>query len=171
MVNMLKNKLKKIKIVISDVDGVLTDGGMYYSKNGDIMKKFHATDGMGVNILLRNGIPTVIITKEKNVIIKKWCEKMNVKKLYSGVLKKEEMMNKICEQFSVSNKEIAYIGDDVNDIKLMKMVGFSATPKDSVKIVQNNADYICKKNGGMGAFREMSDLILTTKFQNKIIWY
>lgn len=171
MINLLENKLKKIKIVISDVDGVLTDGGMYYSENGDIMKKFHVRDGMGVNILLRNGISTVIITKENNVIVKKWCEKMNVKKIYFGVLKKEKMLNNICKHFSVVNEEIAYIGDDVNDMKMMKMVGFSATPKDSVKIVQNNVDYICKKDGGMGAFREISDLILTTKFRNKIIWY
>ena len=85
----LRKKISKIKIVLTDVDGVLTDGGMYYTKEGDVMKKFHARDGMGVTLLRKNNIPTIIVTKEKNQIIKKWSKKMNVKKLYDGVQMKE----------------------------------------------------------------------------------
>ena len=78
---MLK-KCTSIKILLTDVDGVLTDGGMYYSANGDIMKKFNSKDGMGINILRKKNIPTIIITKEKTVIVKKWASKMNVKKVW-----------------------------------------------------------------------------------------
>ena len=87
----LKLKLKKIKVVITDVDGVLTDGGMYYSSKGDVMKKFYARDGMGVNILRRNKIPTIIVTKEKNPIIRKWAKKMNVYLVLDGIIKKEKV--------------------------------------------------------------------------------
>ena len=95
----MKQRCKKIKLVLTDVDGVLTDGGMYYTKEGDVMKKFHARDGMGVTLLRKNNIPTIIVTKEKNQIIKKWSKKMNVKKLYDGVQMKETVLEKICNEF------------------------------------------------------------------------
>ena len=113
----MKNEsLKKIKLVISDVDGVLTDGGMYYSARGDIQKKFHARDGMGISILKRNNIPTVIITKEKNQIVKKWASKMSVDRLFDGVKKKEILVPKLCKLYNLKEENIAYIGDDINDL-------------------------------------------------------
>ena len=81
----LENKLEKIKLVITDVDGVLTDGGMYYTKEGDVMKRFHARDGMGVTLLKNVGIPTIILTKEKTEMVKKWSTKMKVKELLDGI--------------------------------------------------------------------------------------
>ena len=81
----IKSKCKKIKLVLTDVDGVLTDGGRYYSEKGEIVKRFHVRDGMGINILLRNGIKTAIITKENSKIVKKWAKEMNVSKTYSGI--------------------------------------------------------------------------------------
>ena len=120
----MKNEsLKKIKLVISDVDGVLTDGGMYYSARGDIQKKFHARDGMGISILKRNNIPTVIITKEKNQIVKKWASKMSVDRLFDGVKKKEILVPKLCKLYNLKEENIAYIGDDVNDIGIMMKIG------------------------------------------------
>ena len=83
------NKCKKIRILLTDVDGVLTDGGMYYSNKGEVLKKFHARDGMGVNILRRNKIPTVIVTKEKTGIIRKWAKTMNIRLVLDGIIKKE----------------------------------------------------------------------------------
>ena len=156
----LTKKLNKIKIVLTDVDGVLTDGGMYYTKDGDIMKKFHARDGMGVTLLRKNNIPTIIVTKEKNKIIKNWAEKMNVKKLYDGIQKKEKILEKVCNEFSIKPSEVAFIGDDVNDLELLKIVGFSATPFDGHEIIKKNVDYSCKNNGGHTAFREIADLVL-----------
>lgn len=156
----LTKKLSKIKIVLTDVDGVLTDGGMYYSKEGDMMKKFHARDGMGVTLLRKSKIPTIIVTKEKNQIIKKWAQRMKIKKLYDGIQEKEKILEKICKEFSVKPFEVAFIGDDINDLELLKIVGFSAVPYDGHKLVKKNTDYTCKNNGGDAAFREIADLVL-----------
>ena len=114
-------KASKIKVVLTDVDGVLTDSGMYYSSKGDIMKKFHTRDGMGVTLLRKNHIPSVIVTKEKNEIIKQWSKKMKIDKLLMGVNKKEDVLEKICKSYGVQSSQICYIGDDVNDLGLLKL--------------------------------------------------
>lgn len=159
----LLSKCKKIKVVLTDVDGVLTDGGMYYSSKGDTMKKFHTRDGMGVTLLRKNKIPTILVTKEKNDIIKEWANKMKIKKLYDGVKKKEMILDQVCQQFKINPKEVAYIGDDVNDSRLLKIVGLSVTPNDGINDIKKNCDYVCKKKGGKGAFREIADLIISVK--------
>jgi 3-deoxy-D-manno-octulosonate 8-phosphate phosphatase (KDO 8-P phosphatase) len=164
-------KCKKIKFLLTDVDGVLTDGGRYYSKDGEILKKFHVRDGMGINILLRNNIKTIILTKEKSMITKKWAKDMNIFKVYSGLIKKEQVLTKICKQYKVNLDEIAFIGDDVNDVEVLKKVGFAVVPHDSVFQVKKIADFICKSSGGKGCFREISDLILLSKFSTKTKWY
>jgi YrbI family 3-deoxy-D-manno-octulosonate 8-phosphate phosphatase len=165
--SIVKNKCKNIKIILTDVDGVLTDGGRYYSEKGETLKKFHVRDGMGVNILLRNGIKTIIVTKENSKITKKWAKEMNVTKVISGSIKKEAELSKICREFNVSKKELAYIGDDVNDFNLLQLVGFSAVPNDANENIKKNVDYVCIKNGGNGAFREIVDIIFKEKFSNK----
>ena len=153
---------KQIKIVLTDVDGVLTDGGLYYSSTGDMMKKFHVRDGMGVSLLRKNGIPTVIVTKESTKMVKKWAKKMNAK-LYDGIIYKEKILPKICKEYDVSLSEIAYIGDDVNDVNLLKLIGLSAVPKDGTIMAKKFSKYICKTNGGNGVFREVAELILSAK--------
>ena len=159
--------IKKIKLLISDVDGVLTDGGMYYSAKGDIQKKFHARDGMGISILKRNGIPTVIITKEKNEIVKKWTSKMNVDRLFQGIKQKEKLLPKLCDLYNLNEENIAYIGDDVNDLEIMKKIGFSVAPKDGNIEVKKIANHISKINGGEGVLRDVCDLLISTKFRIK----
>ena len=166
-----KKDCKKIRLVITDVDGVLTDGGRYYSKSGEKLKKFHVRDGMAVNLLLRNGIKTIILTKERSEIVKKWSKDMNVSKIFMGIREKESLLPKICGIFDLQKEEIAFIGDDVNDIELMKKVGFSVTPNDGIKLAQQTAKYICKQEGGKGAFREFADLILFIKFPNQKNFY
>ena len=163
----IKQKCKKVKLLITDVDGVLTDGGRYYSKEGEVLKKFHVRDGMGVNILLRNNIKTIILTKEKSMITKKWAKDMNISQVYSGFTKKELALTQICKKYKVSLKEIAFIGDDINDLEVLEKVAFSAVPNDAVIQVKKIADYICKASGGKGCFREISDLILLSKFSYK----
>ena len=111
----ISKKCKKIKIVLTDVDGVLTDGGMYYTKEGDIMKRFHTRDGMGVTLLRKINIPTIIITKEKTPMVKNWSSKMKIKKLYDGIIKKESMIEIISKKFQINSEEMAYIGNDIND--------------------------------------------------------
>ena len=156
-------KLKKIRLLISDVDGVLTDGGMYYSEKGEILKKFNTRDGMGVEILLHSKINTILLTRENSNIVKKRGAKIKAAATYIGISNKESELKKICKKFQVSLAEIAYIGDDLNDLEIMKLVGFAATPLDGVKDIQKIADYVCKNNGGHGAFREIVDLIVLSR--------
>ena len=160
---LLIKKFQKIRLVLTDVDGVLTDGGMYYTKEGDIMKRFFVRDGMGVNLLKRKGIPTIIVTKEKNIVTKKWSDNMNIEKLYQGIIKKEDILEKVCKDYGLQTEEIAYIGDDVNDLELLKSVGLSAAPSDASDDVIKLCDFTSKHGSGNGAFRELVDLILFTQ--------
>lgn len=159
----LFKKFQQIRLVLTDVDGVLTNGGMYYTKNGDTMKRFFVRDGMGVNLLKKQGIPTIIVTKEKNIITKKWSDNMNIEKLYWGIIKKEDILEKVCKDYGIKSQEVAYIGDDINDLELLKLVGLSATPSDALDDVIKLCDYVCKHSSGNGAFRELTDLILFVK--------
>ena len=157
---------KEIDLVITDVDGVLTDGGRYYSKEGENLKKFHVRDGMGINLLLRNKIKTIIVTKEDSPIVKKWAKDMNISAVYNNAIIKELELPKICKKFNTKPNKILFIGDDVNDIEIMQSVGFSATPLDGNYKVKKISDYICNVDGGKGVFRELADLILKSKNYN-----
>ena len=159
----LYKKFKKIKLVLTDVDGVLTDGGMYYTTQGDIMKKFHTRDGMGVTLLRKYNIPTILITKDKTKMVKQWAAKMKVEKLYDGIIKKNMILDKVCNAFNLKSDEIAYIGDDVNDVPLLKAVCLAVTPNDGTKEAKSVSHYICNLKGGEGAFREFADLIISTR--------
>jgi len=157
----LAHRCSKIKLVITDVDGVLTDGGMYYTSKGDVMKRFFVRDGMGVTLLRKNNIPTIIITKEETEMTRQWAKKMKIAKLYEGVIQKELILEKICKNFRVKPDEIAYIGDDVNDVELLKRIGLAVVPNDAIDEVKKICHYKCKTNSGHGAFRELADLILS----------
>jgi len=156
----LKSKCKKIKLLISDVDGVLTDGGMFYSSRGEQLKRFHTRDGMGIELLLQKKIPTVLITKEKSKIAEKRAKKIRAASIYIGILEKEKKLPEIRKKFNVMNNQIAYIGDDVNDLSLLSQVGFSASPYDATDSVKKQVDYVCKSRGGEGVLREIADLII-----------
>ena len=162
---------KKISLILTDVDGVLTDRSRYYSKNGENIKKFHVRDGMGINILLRNDIKTIIVTKERSEIVKKWAKDVNIHRVLMGIKNKETVLTKLCKEFNLQPNQIAFIGDDVNDLPLLKLVGISASPCDAINQVKNSVKYVCTCNGGQGAFREFADFILTQKFSKKLIWY
>ena len=164
MKKLLLSKIKKIEILLTDVDCVLTDCGMYYDKRGDSMKKFHARDGMAVTLLRKKRIPTIIVTKEKTIIVRKWAKRMKVYKTYDGIIDKVSILSKICKTFNVKSEQVAYIGDDVNDLELLKNVGFSAVPNDAISEAKIIADYICKTNGGNGVLREIADLVISAKF-------
>ncbi len=164
MKKLLLSKIKKIEVLLTDVDCVLTDCGMYYDKRGDSMKKFHTRDGMAVTLLRKKSIPTIIVTKEKTIIVRKWAKRMKVYKTYDGIVDKVSILSKICKTFNVKSEQVAYIGDDVNDLELLKSVGFSAVPNDAISEAKIIADYICKTNGGNGVLREIADLVISAKF-------
>lgn len=164
----LIEKCVKIKLVLSDVDGVLTDGGMYYSKNGEELKKFNTRDGMAIEILHNNNIKSGIITKENSKIVKQRTQKIKPDLVLIGIQKKELELPKICKKFNISNNQIAYIGDDINDLSIMNLVGFSACPKDAVDEIKKISDYISNYSGGSGVLREISDLIISIQNRSKI---
>lgn len=153
-------KLKNIKILITDVDGVLTDGGLYYTSDGLIMKKFNVKDGMGMKLLRDNGIKNAIISTDTSELIKIRGERLKVDYLYLGVWDKENKMLEICKKENVSPEQVAFIGDDVNDIGIIDNVGLSACPNDAVYDIKKKVDIILKNDGGKGAYREFANLIL-----------
>jgi YrbI family 3-deoxy-D-manno-octulosonate 8-phosphate phosphatase len=158
----LKEKLEKIKLVITDNDGVLTDTGVYYSEKGEELKRFSIRDGMGVERLRKYaGIETIIITGEKSGSVKSRAKKLGIKEFYLGVDNKLELFDEILERNKVGAVNIAFIGDDVNDLKLMEKVGFKATPADGTIFIKKIADYICENKSGNGAFREVAELIIS----------
>ena len=156
-------KCKKIKLILTDVDGVLTDGCMYYSSSGEELKKFHTRDGMAVELLLQKNIKTIIITKEKSKIVTSRAKKIKVFKVYSGIKQKDKILNQICTKFKVTPDETTFIGDDVNDEKIMKLVGLSFAPSDATQTIKNIADIITNTEGGQGVLREVTDKILLSQ--------
>jgi len=160
--NKIRDKCKRIRLILTDVDGVLTDGGMYYTEKGEMMKKFNTRDGMAVE-LSKYDVKTIFVTRENSKIAVKRAQKVKADDVFIKVTKKESLLPIICKKYKVKLEEIAYIGDDINDLVIMKMVGFCATPNDGMGAVKSIAHYICKKNGGQGAFREFADLIILSK--------
>ncbi len=157
----LQSKLEKIKLVITDNDGVLTDTGVYYSEAGEELKRFSIRDGMGVERLRKHaGIETIIITGERSGSIKARAKKLGIKEFYLGVENKLSLLDEILKKNNVSADNVAFIGDDVNDLKLMEKVGFKATPSDGTIFIKKIADYICENKSGNGAFREVAELII-----------
>jgi 3-deoxy-D-manno-octulosonate 8-phosphate phosphatase (KDO 8-P phosphatase) len=157
----LEEKAKKIKLVLTDNDGVLTDTGVYYSQNGEEFKRFSIRDGMGVE-RLKNlvNIKTVIITGEHSGSVKKRAEKLEIEEFYLGAKEKESLFDEILKKNNLKPENIAFIGDDVNDIKLIKIVGLSASPADAMEEIQEIVDYVCNHKGGNGAFREFAELLI-----------
>jgi len=157
-----KNRLPKL--VLTDIDGVWTDGGMYYDQTGNEWKKFHTYDGVGVFLCQQKGIPVGIITGEETEIVKKRAEKLKIDIIYQGVKNKLEIVQTLGEQLNISLDEIAYIGDDINDVELLSVVGISAAPSSAPQFVKNIAHYISKKKGGEGAFREFIEWLLDIEY-------
>ncbi len=152
----------KIKLVITDIDGVWTDGGMYYDNQGNELKKFNTYDSAGVLFLKDANIPLAIITGENSEIVKRRAEKLNIQYLFMGVRNKLEITEKLCSQLNIElNKNVAFIGDDLNDIKLIKSVFISAVPASAPEYIKNIAKWKLNKNGGEGVFREFVEKLLT----------
>ncbi|MFA5834332.1 MAG: HAD hydrolase family protein [Bacteroidota bacterium] len=169
MKKVLQRRLTKIKLLCTDVDGVLTDGGMYYGEDGVEQKKFSTRDGMGLTLLRIAGIITSIITSEQTKIVKLRADKLKIKNLYQGVHRKMDVLDKIRKHYALEWDEIAYIGDDINDLEVLGKVGFAATPSDGCKWNKQLAHYVTERRGGDGCVREICDLILEAQhLDNKI---
>ena len=153
--------MTKIKLFATDVDGTMTDAGMYYTEDGIELKKFNFRDGMGFKLLREAGIKTAIITSETSEIVKKRADKLKVDYLSMGSWEKLDFVKNICKDLDITLDEVAYVGDDINDIELLQAVKYKACPNDAVKKVKEIEDIIILENkGGEGAVREFIELLL-----------
>lgn len=149
-----------IKLVLLDVDGTLTDGGIYRGNNGEELKRFNVKDGYAIVNAQKLGIEFGIITGRKSELVEIRAKELKIKYLYQGISEKTVILEEIMKKDGSSKEEIAYMGDDLNDLLIMKQVGLSGTPKDAVDEVIQVADFVSKKNGGSGAVREFIEHIL-----------
>ncbi|MBM2816344.1 MAG: 3-deoxy-D-manno-octulosonate 8-phosphate phosphatase, YrbI family [Ignavibacteria bacterium] len=165
----LTEKLRKIKLLAMDVDGTLTDGAMYYTERGEELKRFSTRDGMGIKLLQNSGIFTAIITSENSLIAQARARKLEIEDCIINSKDKVADIRELAQTRGLTTNEIAYIGDDINDLEIIKIVGVSACPSDAVDAVRQSAGYVCKASGGNGAVREFAEMIVTA--QNKSISY
>jgi 3-deoxy-D-manno-octulosonate 8-phosphate phosphatase (KDO 8-P phosphatase) len=155
-----RNVLRRIRLFATDVDGVLTDGGMYYAESGDEWKKFNTRDGMGIKLLQRAGFITAIVTQERTKLVARRAEKLAIPELHQGVMDKLSCVREMAARHGLALSQVAYIGDDINDLETLKAVGFSAAPADGMPRIAAAVDYICRKKGGEGAVREIIEMML-----------
>ncbi len=143
----------EIKLFITDIDGVWTDGGMYYDQSGNEWKKFNTGDSAGVLFLRLLNIPTAIITGEDTEIVRRRAQKLKIPHLFMGVKNKLKVARELCADLGISLENVAYIGDDINDIILLRAVGLSACPANAPEYIQSEVDWKIPVKGGDGAYR------------------
>ncbi len=156
----LRQRLVKIKMLAMDVDGVLTDAGMYYSEQGDELKKFNTRDGKGIALLRDAGIRTALITGEDTRLVSRRAAKLKVDELRQGVADKLSAVREIMSKYDLRLDEIAYVGDDINDLQVLESVGLAVTVADGTPENQRVVHYVTQAKGGEGAIREIGMLIL-----------
>ncbi|MGB1318349.1 MAG: KdsC family phosphatase [Flavobacteriales bacterium] len=147
-----------IKFLVLDVDGVMTDGGMYYTESGDQFKKFNTKDGMAIKMVQKDGIEVAFLSSGSTEhIIQNRAKTLKVNRVYVGARPKIEVLNEWCAELGITTKNVAYVGDDINDSQVFDAVGFSACPADAVKVIAAKADVILSRNGGNACVREFVD--------------
>ena len=163
----LKLKAKKIKIAAFDVDGVMTDGSLTFLEDGREIKTYNAKDGQGVVMLNKAGFKTAIITARDNGTVVHRAEVLGITKLFKGQKNKLKALDELCDEFSVSYDEIAYMGDDYPDLCVIERVGLSCAPNDAIDEIKSAASVVSHYGGGKGAVREFCNFILKA---NNITW-
>ena len=156
----IKEKLKEIKLLILDVDGVMTDGRIIMDNEGKEIKNFDVRDGHGIKILQRYGIKVAILTGRKSKVVEYRAKDLEINDVYQGAFNKKDVFKKILEQHKLSASAVAFLGDDIVDIPVLKSVGFSAAVVDAIDVVKKSVDYITWQKGGQGAVREICEMIL-----------
>jgi 3-deoxy-D-manno-octulosonate 8-phosphate phosphatase (KDO 8-P phosphatase) len=161
--NELKLKAEKIKLVAFDVDGVLTSGEIIYTDKGEEIKIFNVKDGQGMNMLRTEGYTTAIITARTSPIVDIRAKDLGITHVYQGAKTKINALNELIELYKLDYSEVAYMGDDLPDICILEKVGLACCPADAVDEVKEICNFTAKKNGGCGAVREMTDLIIKSR--------
>jgi len=152
-------RLKKIKVLLTDVDGVWTSGTLGYIEGGDEIKCFHVHDGYGLKMLLKKGIEIFVVSARYSEAVQKRCRELGIQNVFQGIQNKEEIINRLLEKHT--SEEIGVIGDDVMDLPLFDKAGIKFAVANAVKVVKEKADYVTVNPGGQGALREIADLILS----------
>lgn len=154
------NPLARIKLLSLDVDGILTDGGIYYADDGNSYRKFNAKDGMGISLLMNNtNVVVTIISAGAPGAIEHRAKRLKIEHVYTDVPDKLAVLRNLCEKLKINLNEVAHMGDDVNDLSIMNVVGLSITASDAMDEVLSIADIVTKRKGGEGAVREICDAI------------
>lgn len=156
--------MKNIKLIVLDVDGVLTDGKLHISTSGEELKSFHTQDGMGITLAHYVGMKTAIITGRQSAAVTKRATELKINYVYQAVDQKFEVLEQLLTDLQISLDQVCYIGDDVNDLPILNRVGFSAAPNNAVQFVKKQVEYVASKDGGSGAVREIIDHILQREF-------
>ncbi len=154
------DKIPNIKLFLTDCDGCLTDGGMYYFESGNEAKRFNTLDGMGIQLLRERGILTGIVTGENTQIVKNRSGKLKMDIVLQGVKDKLSAVEQICKDRGIDLRDVAYVGDDINDLELIRHVGLGCSVNNAIDAVKESAVYVSRKNGGEGAVREIIDWML-----------
>jgi 3-deoxy-D-manno-octulosonate 8-phosphate phosphatase (KDO 8-P phosphatase) len=162
-------KKSQIKLIALDVDGVLTDGKLLIGSNGVEYKNFHVKDGMGISLARFHGIKVAIITGRESESVQIRSKELNIDYLYQGITNKKEVLYEIVESLGINLNNVFYMGDDINDIPVIELVGFSAAPKDAIDIVKRSVDFVSNFNGGNGAVREVIELVLSFQVDYDIL--
>jgi 3-deoxy-D-manno-octulosonate 8-phosphate phosphatase (KDO 8-P phosphatase) len=158
-------KIKAVRLLILDVDGVLTDGRIIMDDEGRETKNFNVKDGHGLKMLIRYGVDVVLLTGRRSLVVEHRAKDLGIAEVHQGSHDKVAIFREICKNRSLDSEHVAYIGDDIVDIPLLKRVGFSAAVSDATEEVKRSVDYVATKTGGNGAVREVSDLILRCQGQ------
>lgn len=152
--------MKNIKLIVFDVDGVLTDGKLYIGSDGHEYKAFHTQDGMGISLAHYAGIKTAIITGRTSEAVAKRANELKINYVYQGIHNKLEVLQQIMSDMKISLEELCYVGDDINDLPILKVCGFGAAPNNAVPLVRQQVQFVAPSNGGEGAVREIIEHIL-----------
>lgn len=160
---LVRRRFARIKALVTDVDGVLTDGGMYYGPSGEVMKKFNTRDGMGIALLRKAGLRIAFITGEKIDIVLRRAEKLQVEDCYLGIDDKWAAMQDFLAKRGISAEDVCYVGDDVNDLPVLQRVGVALAVADAAESVKKAAHGVTSRKGGEGAIREIADAILAAR--------
>ncbi len=156
-------KLKRIKLLLLDVDGVMTDGGIIYNDHGEEIKKFSCRDGFGIRILMDAGIDVGIVTGRKSGVLLHRCKNLGISLIFDGIIEKDRVLEPVLQKTRIGSEEIAFMGDDLIDLPLMKRVGLAVTVADAHETVLEHAHLITCSKGGDGAVREVCEAILKAK--------
>lgn len=155
----LKSRLSQVKLLALDVDGVLTDGGLYYTESGEELKKFNVKDGMGIKLLMQLGIEIAIISASSSMATRHRAKKLGIVHCFLGIEDKLSTLKQLCQKLNITLSQVAYMGDDINDLPVLKSVGCPLTVADAVESNREQAIYVTHKGGGKGAVREITNLL------------